>query len=260
LLLLLNVAMVLSPDSFGLPDAATAVRISFLSVALWWALFSLPVLLFVPERGGLPARAAPVAGAFRELGSAYREVRAEPRIATFLLAYWLYIDGVDTIVRMAVDYGLALGFDSSDLLAALLVTQFVGFPAAMLFGRIGERIGAKRGILLGIAVYAGAVVWAYHMNASWEFYGLAVLIGLVQGGVQSLSRSFYAQLIPKAKAAMFFGFYNMLGKFAAVLGPLLVGAVAWIGGDSRLGILMVLLLFGAGAALLVRVRPPQQMR
>jgi len=259
LLFAINVLMVLSPASFGLADAAAAVRTSFLTVAVWWLVFSLPVLLFVQERVTVVSNGSAMA-AFRELGSTIREVRREPRIALFLLAYWLYIDGVDTIVRMAVDYGLALGFNSSDLLTALLVTQFVGFPAALVFGRIGERIGAKGGILIGLWVYGLVVAWAWRMDSAWEFYGLAVTIGLVQGGVQSLSRSLYAQLIPRQKAAMFFGFYNMLGKFAAVLGPLLVGWVGLLSGSSRTGILAILILFVAGALLLARVQPLERRR
>jgi len=175
-----------------------------------------------------------------------------------LLAYWLYIDGVDTIVRMAVDYGLAIGFESSDLLTALLITQFVGFPAALLFGHIGARYGPKRGIMIALMAYIIIVFWAWRMQSMWEFYGLAVAIGMVQGGIQSLSRSLYARLIPADRAGMFFGVYNMLGKFAAVIGPLLVGGVTVLSGDSRLGILSVLVLFVAGFVVLQRVAPPTQ--
>ncbi|HEC07576.1 MAG TPA: MFS transporter, partial [Thiolapillus brandeum] len=151
------------------------------------------------------------------------------------------------------DYGLAIGFGSSDLLTALLITQFVGFPAALVFGQVGDRYGPKKGIMTALVVYIIIVFWAWRMEAMWEFYALAVGIGLVQGGIQSLSRSLYARLIPPDRAGMFFGVYNMLGKFAAVIGPLLVGAVTVISGDSRLGILSVLLLFVAGFAVLQRV-------
>ena len=168
----------------------------------------------------------------------------------FLLAYWLYIDGVDTIIRMAVDYGLSIGFDVGNLIIAILITQFVGFPAAIAFGLIGERIGAKRGILIAIAVYIVVTIWAYWMENVSQFYTLAIVIGLVQGGVQSLSRSFYASIIPANKSAEFFGFYNMLGKFAAVLGPLLMGVVGLVTQDSRLSILSVVVLFVAGGVLL----------
>ena len=253
LLFAVNVFMVLKPAYFGLADAGQAVRVSFLMVGIWWALFSLPVLLFVQERNPRPANPHVLRGALKEIRDNFREVGRYRMAALFLLAYWLYIDGVDTIVRMAVDYGLAIGFESSDLLTALLITQFVGFPAALLFGRVGDRQGPKKGIMIALAVYIIIVFWAWRMESMWEFYALAVLIGLVQGGIQSLSRSLYARLIPQDRAGMFFGVYNMLGKFAAVIGPLLVGWVAAASGDSRLGILAVLLLFVAGFVVLQRV-------
>ncbi len=174
----------------------------------------------------------------------------------FLLAYWLYIDGVDTIIRMAVDYGMALGFGRNGLILALLITQFVGFPAAIAFGRIGTRLGAKTGILIGIGVYVLVTVWAFFMDSVWEFYALAITIGLVQGGVQALSRSFYARLIPPEKSAEFFGFYNMLGKFAAVIGPVLMGWVGVATGNPRLAILSIVVLFLGGGTLLLFVKRP----
>ncbi len=169
------------------------------------------------------------------------------------MAYWLYIDGVDTIIKMAVDYGLALGFTSQDLVTALLLVQFVGFPSALLFGWLGERIGPKIGIITGLVVYAGITVWAYFITETWEFYGIAVSIGLVQGGVQALSRSLYARLIPQDSAAEFFGFYNFLGKFAAVIGPVMMGWVAVATGSSRISILSILILFIAGGLILTKV-------
>jgi len=157
---------------------------------------------------------------------------------------------------MATDFGTSLGFDSKTLIKALLITQFVGFPAAIAFGKIGERIGAKRGILIALVVYLGVTVWGYRMKNANEFFVLAIVIGLVQGGVQSLSRSLYARLIPKDKAGEFFGFYNMLGKFAAVLGPMLMGLVAVLTGNPRLSIFAVAALFIAGGTLLYFVREP----
>ena len=255
LLFAVQVWMVQAPAMFGLADPAEAVRLAFLMVAVWWALFSLPILLWVPERKPppVPRTVGLVRAAVRELLSTLRHIRALPMTFLFLLAYWLYIDGVDTVVRMAVDFGLALGFGVGDLLTALLITQFVGFPAALAFGRIGDRLGAKQGILLAIVVYILAVFWAWRMTESWEFYGLAVTIGLVQGGVQALSRALFARLIPPGRNAEFFGFYNMMGKFAVVLGPLLVGAVGQATGSPRLGILSLLLLFVSGALLLLAV-------
>ncbi len=249
LLFALNVSMVLWPASFGLADKSEAVRWAFLLVALWWALFTLPVLLWVHDDA--PATASGVA--FSELRRTWRELRALPHAFTFLIAYWFYIDGVDTIARMAVDYGLAIGLDSNDLLAALLITQFVGFPAAIAFGRLGERWGARRAIGLAIVAYILVVFWAWRMQTATEFYLLAAVIGVVLGGIQSLSRALFSRLIPANQAGRFFGLYNMLGKFAAVLGPLLVGGVAAATGSSRAGILAVALLFVVGAVLLLRV-------
>lgn len=254
ILFALNVAMTLKPAFFGLADAGQAVRVSFLLVALWWAVFTVPLMLRVrePRTEGIGVLGAVRAGV-RQLTSTFRRIRTMKTVWMFLLAYWLYIDGVDTIVRMAVDYGLSLGFESTNLIIALLITQFVGFPAAIVFGRIGERIGSKRGILIGIAVYIGVTLLGYGMETVAEFYALAVIIGLVQGGVQALSRSLYSRLIPKDEAAEFFGFYNMLGKFAAILGPAIMGWVAWLTGSPRLSILSIAVLFVAGGALLMRV-------
>ncbi len=254
LLFAVNVWMTLSPDTFGLDDAAQAVRISFLCAAAWWAIFSVPILLFVPEepRAGITLPGA-VRASFAELRRTLGHLRSLRQAWMFLLAYWLYIDGVDTIIRMAVDYGLSIGLESKDLITALLITQFVGFPAAIVFGRIGERIGAKHGVLIAIGVYICVTVYSVFMQSAWQFYVLAVVIGLVQGGVQALSRSLYARFVPAGRQAEFFGFYNMLGKFAAVLGPVLVGWTALIFDSNRIGILAVLVLLVAGGLLLLRV-------
>jgi MFS transporter, UMF1 family len=257
LLFALNVAMVLQPATFGFADGAAAARFSFLTVALWWAVFALPLFLWVPEE---PGRSAGIGAAVREgLGELRRtlaHLQAERTVLLFLVAYWFYIDGVDTFIRMAVDYGLSLGFKSSDLITALLIVQFVGFPAALVFGWLGERLGAKTGIYLALAVYAAVTVWATQMQTVSQFYLMAVFVALVQGGVQALSRSYYARLIPAGKAAEFFGFYNMLGKFAAVIGPFLMGMVSLVTGSVRLGLLSILLLFLVGGVLLFFVRPP----
>lgn len=253
-----NVLMVTRPEAFGIEDASSAVRLSFVTVAVWWLAFTVPLLLFVRERrtsAPLPIAGALRAGA-RELVDTLRHVRNDRTLLWFLLAYWFYIDGVNTIIKMAVDYGLSLGFQQASLMTALLVTQFVGFPAALAFGWLGSRIGARLGIFVAIAVYTGAAAYAYFLDSETEFYVLAVVIGLVQGGIQSLSRALYGRLVPAGKAGEFFGFYNMMGKAAAILGPLLTGTVALVTGDPRLGIVSVSLLFVVGAAFLARVREP----
>jgi UMF1 family MFS transporter len=201
-------------------------------------------------RPSLPALKAVRAG-LGELAGTLREITRYRPLLWFLAAYILYIDGVNTIIKMAVDYGLSLGFEASNLVAALLLTQFVAFPAALAFGWLGRRIGARRGIFLALAVYAAATCYAYFIRDVSDFFVLAVVVGLVQGGVQSLSRSYFGRLVPEGKSSEFFGFYNMMGKFAAVLGPLLTGIVARVTGDSRLSILSILILFVAGGTLLI---------
>jgi len=257
LLFAFNIWTVLQPERFGLPDKVAAIRWSFFSVAVWWTVFSLPLLFCVREAA--PARpkaglGATVVAGFRQLRETFREIRKLRGVWLFLLAYWLYIDGVDTIALMATAYGGELGLPAASLMQALLMTQLIGFPAALVFGKLGERIGARRAILIGLAVYVSVCVLGYRMQHAWEFYLLAAIVGLVQGGVQALSRSLYARLIPADKAAEFFGFYNMLGKFAAFLGPLLMGGVGVVTGNPRLGILAIIILFVAGGALLFRVR------
>ena len=255
LLFAVNVLMTLKPGLFGLTDAAQAVRISFLSVGVWWAVFTLPLLFWVKEQN--PPRPLAIGSALRqgfsELKSTVGHIREYRALTLFLAAYWLYIDGVNTVIKMAVDYGLALGFEAKSLITALLLTQFVAFPAALAFGWIGNRFGTRRGILLAIAVYLGITIWACWLDNVKEFYAMAVGIGLVQGGIQSLSRSFFGRLVPAHKAGEFFGFFNLMGKFAAVVGPVLTGVVALFTGSSRLGIASLVLLFALGGGLLLRV-------
>jgi UMF1 family MFS transporter len=256
LLFLVNVVMTLKPGLFGLADAAAAVRVSFFTVAIWWTVFTIPLLLFVRERAsGIPLRPlAALSAGWRELWGTVKSLRAYRTVVFFLLAYWLYIDGVNTVIKMAVDYGLSLGFPAKSLIAALLLTQFVAFPAALAFGWLGDKLGARTGILIAIGVYFVTTLWAYFLDSVAEFYAMAVIIGLVQGGIQSLSRSFYGRLIPAQKSGEFFGFFNMMGKFAAIIGPMLMGVVALILHSSRWAIVSIALLFAAGGILLCFVK------
>jgi UMF1 family MFS transporter len=263
LLLAINVWMALQPAAFGFENATEAGRFAILSVGVWWVVFSIPLLLFVKEKRDPSAVSGMVAvkAGLHQLGETFREIRQLKTIFLFLLAYWLYIDGVHTVVRMAMDYGLSLGFEQNDLIIALLITQFVGFPAAIGFGYIGGKLGAKRGIFLAIAVYMCVSILGAFMQNARHFYLLAITVGLVQGGVQALSRSLYAKIIPTDKSAEYFGFYNMLGKFAAVLGPSLMGGVGLLIRSlgyssqlaSRLSITSVSILFIAGGILLYYV-------
>lgn len=257
LLFLINVLMYLKPHLFGIPDGATAIKLSFLSVALWWAVFSIPIFLVVKEppsdnRGSLIAS---IRMGWRQLAGTFRDIKHFKVVGLFLLAYWFYIDGVDTIIRMAVDYGKSLGFDSGSLITALLMVQFIAFPAALIYGKISEKIGTKKALLAGITAYTIITILASMMFSKWHFYVLAAMIGLFQGGIQALSRSLYTRIIPKSKSAYFFGFYNMLGKFAAVMGPFLMGSISRLTGNIRYGIISIVVLFACGGLLLLKVDP-----
>ena len=256
LLFAVNAFMVRSPASFGLADEAAAVRISFISVGVWWLVFTVPALFLIKEeKPDRPMRGltAALAG-WRELIATLRSVRGYRQLTYFLLAYWFYIDGVNTVIKMAIDYGMSLGLKPASLLMALLVTQFVAFPAALAFGWLGARFGPRSGILVAIAVYTAITLGAYYVDTEGEFLVLAIVVGLVQGGIQSLSRSLFGRLVPPGKSGEFFGFYNMMGKFAAVLGPTLTGIVAFATHDPRLGIMSIALLFVVGGVFLMRVK------
>jgi UMF1 family MFS transporter len=255
LLFAVNVTMTLQPHWFGLSGAAAAVRWSFVSVGVWWVLFSLPLMFNVHEQGG-PAQRIDVGASLRQLAGTIREMIANKPLWLFLVAYWLYIDGVNTVIKMAVDFGLSLGLPAAGLLGALLLTQFVAFPAAIASGQLGSRFGAKRAVLCGIGVYCLLSLYALWLRSASEFWVMAVVVGLVQGGVQSLSRSLFGQFVPPGKSAEYFGFYNLMGKFATVLGPVLVGATAALSGSNRVGISSLLVLFVAGGVLLLKVTAP----
>ncbi len=255
LLFSINVILYLRPDFFGLADSSLAVRVSFISVALWWALFSLPLLFCVEEpRLYQPVKVSmAVKLGLRQLKDTAHEIKQLRKVGLFLLAYWLYIDGVHTIIRMSVDFGISLGFSGSSLIIALLMVQFIAFPATLFYGWWASRIGTKEAILTGIFGYCLITFLGYFMNMVWHFYVLAAMIGLFQGGIQALSRSLYTRIIPAEKSAEFFGFYNMMGKFAAVIGPGMMGAITLITGNIRYGILSILFLFIAGAYFLWKV-------
>jgi len=255
ILFAVNVLMTLHPDWFLLADKAEAVRWSFLTVALWWAVFTLPLLRCVHEQGESKSMRwlDAASNGFGQLLQTFHHLRQLKQVWLFLLAYFLYIDGVNTVARMAVDYGLSLGFDASVLMTALLMTQFIAFPAALALGYLGEHWNAKGVILISLAVYSGVCIWSSTMQQAADFYWLAAAIGLVMGGVQALSRSMYARMIPKQQAAEFFGFFNMLGKFAAVMGPAMMGIASLVSGSARISILVIVLLFSAGGAMLFYV-------
>ena len=255
LLFVINVLMYLMPEKFGIPDGPTAIRLSFLSVGIWWAVFSLPILLFVHEEktGSSITVGDACREGFGEIKRTLSSLKTLRHTGLFLLAYWCYIDGVDTIIRMATDYGSALGFSADSMIIALIITQFVAFPCALLYNLFGKKVGTKKAIQVAIFAYGAIAVMGFFMQKEIHFYLLAAAIGVFQGGIQALSRSYYAKIIPRENSSEFFGFFNMLGKFAAIVGPLLVGIVTLITGQQRFGIISLIILFVAGFLLLRKV-------
>jgi len=241
------------PSGFGFSSGLQAVRYTFLFTAVWWAVFSVPLFVYVREPS-VPHGERSLNKGFIEGKKQFvitlKKIAGRRDILLFLIAYWLYIDGVDTVVRMAVDYGMSLGLNTKHLITALLITQIVGFPATLAFGKIGQKLGTKKGILSGIAGYLIISFVGAFIRTNLHFYLLAGAVGLVQGGVQSLSRSFFARLVPENEEATFFGFYNMLGKFAAILGPFLMGITVYVSGNPRFGIISVAILFLLGGVFL----------
>ncbi|MDA1315910.1 MAG: MFS transporter [Acidobacteria bacterium] len=255
-LLALQLAWITWPAAFGLPDAGVASRLAFVSVAVWWVVFSIPLFRVVSEpqkqvvAGGLGAA---LLDGFRQVAVTFREVRRHRQAFLFLLAFWLYNDGILTIAKMAAIYGAEIGIGETDLIGALVLVQFLGIPCTFAFGTLAGRIGAKYAIQLSLVVYTGIAVLGYFMSTAWHFWLLACGVALVQGGSQALSRSLFATLIPAGKSSQFFGFYNVSGRFGSIVGPLLFAVVSQLAGGSRLGILSLIVFFVGGMAILTRV-------
>lgn len=258
LLLLLNLAWILSPATFGLPDTVAAIKLSFVSVGVWWLLFSIPILRRVPEPPAVSQseqmrHARLVTVAFAGAWKALRELRGYPDAFVMLGAFLLYNDGIQTIIRMAAIYGAEVGIDQNAQIAAFVLVQFVGVPCTLLFGAAADRIGAKPAVLVGIAIYIGISVLGYFMSTTWHFFALAGLVGMVQGGTQALSRSLFARMIPKEKSSEYFGFFSVFEKFAGIAGPAMFAASVTLFGSSRAAVLSVIVFFVAGGLLLTRV-------
>ena len=255
ILFLINVLMYLYPSYFYLESQTEGILYSFLSVGIWWAVFSIPLFLFVNQRKyeELASYKNPLKDSFFRLISTFREIRKYKAVVIFLVAYWFYIDAIDTIVRMAVAYGTDLGFDSSQLIIALIFTQFIGFPATFAYGYLAEKFGLFNMLIVGILIYIFICIYSLFITSSFDFFILAGLVGLVQGGVQSVSRTIFSKLIPQEKATEFFGFYNLIGKSAVVVGPALVGWMAYIFNNPKAGIVSLLILFIPGILILFYV-------
>ncbi|MCX8044906.1 MAG: MFS transporter [Desulfobacterota bacterium] len=233
-----------------------AVRASFLMVGIWWLAFSVPLMLYVDEPAYRTDVRSPrlIRSGLAELLATLKQIRTRRQVWLFLLAYWLYIDGVDTVIKMALDYGISLGLSSGALVGALLLTQCIAFPCALAFGALGSRWGPHKAVIGGLGAYIVIVLWGMVIRHEWEFFVLASMVGMVQGGVQALSRSIFANLIPKERSAEFFGLYNMVGKYAALFGPAVLGITARLTGNPRAGIASLLFFFIIGALLLSRVK------
>jgi UMF1 family MFS transporter len=252
ILLAVNIVMiqVLFKGTWGL-------RLSFVSVAIWWAIFTLPLLRRVPEPpaniAGIGAGVNPLAAGLRRLGQTFREIRKYRQLLLFLVAFWLYNDGIGTIIKMATIYGSEIGIGMADLIGALLLTQFVGIPFSLLFGKFSKQLGTKRAIMIGLGWYTLIVIGGYFMSQAWHFWALAIAVGMVQGGTQALSRSLFGVMAPKARSAEFFGFYDVSSKFAGIAGPFLFALVGQLTGSSRLSIVALVVFFIGGILLLTRV-------
>jgi len=263
ILLVINVLWYMRPKMFLMPDRQFALRASFFSVAIWWAIFSLPLFRRVPEppaeREAGQAINAVQAG-FGRLAATFHELRRYRQLMLFLIAFWIYNDGIGTIIKMATAYGDEIGIGMSDMIIALIITQFVGIPFSFLFGTLAKWLGTKRSIMLALAVYVVICIGAYFMSVALHFYILAFMVGLVQGGSQALSRSLYGAMVPKAKSAEFFGFFSTSSKFAGIAGPLLVGLISQLVGQTRLSILALIIFFIVGGALLLLLDEREGMR
>lgn len=256
ILLMLNLLMILKPALFGIPGAEWGSRISFLTVGVWWAFFSIPIFKNVSEPRAFVSKDEspnPVTAAYQRLKKTFKDIKKFKELTKFLVAFLIYNDGVGTIIIMAVIFGAEIGIGRTHLIGAILMVQFLGFPFTLIFGRLPEKIGTKNSILIALAIYAVIAFLGYFMKTPFHFWLLAVLVSMVQGGTQALSRSMYGSMSPPSKSAEFFGFYNVSSKFAGILGPFLFGIVGQLTGTSRISIVAIVLFFFIGGLVLATV-------
>ncbi|WP_156791419.1 MFS transporter [Bacillus sp. SG-1] len=255
----ISIAIIVLSQSGIIPLSTTlASKIAFLITALWWGLFAIPMFKNVHQRYYIEPEPKPVVNSFKRLGKTFKEIKKYRPLFLFLLAYFFYIDGVGTIITMSTAYGSDLGISSTSLLIILFVTQVVAAPFAVLYGRLSEKFTGKKMLYVGIIVYIFVCIYAYFLETTLDFWILAMLVATSQGGIQALSRSYFAKLVPKQNSNEFFGFYNIFGKFASIMGPLLVGVTAQVTGDSSTGVFSLVLLFIIGIIILSRVPEPKQ--
>ncbi len=234
-----------------------ATQISFLLTALWWGLFSIPLFKNVTQNYYIAREPKPIVNSFKRLGKTFKNIRTHKPLFLFLLAYFFYIDGVGTIITMSTAYGSDLGISATNLLIILFVTQLVAAPCAIIYGRLSEKFTGKTMLYVGIIIYIFVCIYAFFLETTLDFWILAMLVGTSQGGIQALSRSYFAKLVPKENANEFFGFYNIIGKFASIMGPLLLGLTAQITGNTAYGVFSLVILFIIGIIILLFVPNPQ---
>jgi len=238
-------------------DNLLGYQLGFVVTALWWGLFTIPILKNVKQVHYIEKEPRPVYNSFKRLGTTFKNIKSHKTIMIFMLAYFLYIDGVGTIIKMCVPYAQEVlgsdGFDMFVMLGILLIVQLIAFPCAIIYGRLAKRYSAKRMLIVGIITYIIATIYAFSMNSINDVFILGGMIGSAQGGVQALSRSYYAKIIPKKQSNEFFGFYNVFGKFAAILGPLLMAVTTTITGNGRYSILAIIPLFILGLLVFIKL-------
>ncbi|GGH84713.1 UMF1 family MFS transporter [Pullulanibacillus pueri] len=255
---LISIAIIVLAQSHILPlSTAFASKLAFIITALWWGLFTISLFKHVKQRFYIERQPHPVRSSFKRLGHTLKAIKSYRALFLFLLAYFFYIDGVGTVISMSTAYGTDLGIRSTHLLIILFVTQVVAAPFALIYGRLAETFTAKKMLYVGICIYILVCIYAYFLKSTLDFWILAMLVATSQGGIQALSRSYFAKLIPKNKANEFFGFYNIFGKFASIMGPLLVGVTAQLTGRSNMGVFSLILLFIIGIIILKGVPQPE---
>lgn len=254
---IISIAIILLAGKEIIPlTTSTASRIAFVITAIWWFVFTIPMVKNVHQIHGIKREPNLLASSFRRLGGTFKEIRKYRTVFLFLLAYFFYIDGVGTIISMSTAYGSDLGISAENLLIILFVTQVVAAPFAILYGKLAQKFTGKKMLYVGICVYIIVCIYAFFMKTTMDFWVLAMLVATSQGGIQALSRSYFARLVPKEKSNEFFGFYNIFGKFASVMGPLLVAVTAQMTGSSAYGVFSLIILFIIGIIILSRVPEP----
>ncbi|WP_416729356.1 MFS transporter [Fictibacillus sp. JL2B1089] len=255
---LISIAIIVLAQNEVLPISTTlASKIAFLITAIWWGIFTIPILKNVYQKYGIEREPKPLINSFKRLGKTMKEIRKYRALFLFLLAYFFYIDGVGTIITMSTAYGSDLGISSTNLLIILFVTQVVAAPFAILYGRLAERFTGKKMLYVGIVVYIIVCIYAYFLKTTMDFWILAMLVATSQGGIQALSRAYFAKLVPKENSNEFFGFYNIFGKFASIMGPLLIAVTAQVTGNSASAVFSLVVLFIIGITILMFVPEPK---